>query len=334
VHIPAGAAILTARVVMPGLIDAHSYLGCFREAGEPADSVTPEIRVADAFDSSDDAVGRALRAGVTTAGIMPPNTNVIGGQAAVVRLGAPASVVAHSIGIKLSVSADATDVQRNPTSRAGLAMLVQKSLAEAKAGRPVSASTQTRLLTGATPTSLTNRAAALRGLTSGQAMVFIYAPTAADVEMALEILKGLPGTRSQFIHAGDSLNLAGELRSRNAGVVLGPLRFTDSDKTLAQPGKLSRAGVRIAFCTDAPQADPASLRMTAHLAVKNGMDREAALRALTLNAAEALGIGGRTGSITQGKDADLLLLDGDPLALTSRVQAVLSGGKLVYRGSR
>jgi imidazolonepropionase-like amidohydrolase len=334
IRVPSGAAVLTARVVMPGLIDAHSYLGCFRETGETADSTTPEIRVADAFDASDDALARALRSGVTTACIMPPSSSAIGGQAALVRLGRPPAVTVSSMGVKLSVSGDATDTQRNPTSRAGLALLLQKSFAAAKAGRPVSSSAQTRLLAGATPSSMSNRTAALRRITSGQSIAFLHAPTAADVELALELLRGLPDTRIQLVHAGDSLNLAGELRSKNIGIIVGSLKFSDTDKTLSQPGKLARAGVRVAFCTDAPQGDAASLRTTAHLAVKNGMSRERALRALTLDAASALGIADRTGSIVPGKDADLVLLDGDPLNLTSQVQAVISGGKIVYRGSR
>ena len=68
--------------------------------------------------------------------------------------------------------------------------------------------------------------------------------------------------------------------------------------------------MKIAFCTDAPLTDPASLRLSAHLAVHYGMAPEAALHALTLHAAQILGIDSRVGSLEVGKAADIVLLDG------------------------
>ena len=332
--IPAGAAVLRAHTVMPGLIDAHSYLGCYREVSESADSLTPELKAADAFDSTDLAIVRALRAGVTTAGIMPPNSNVIAGQAAVIRLGPTPTVLNDSAGLKISISPESANSQRNPTSRAGIAELLQRSIASARAGRPISGTTQTRLLAGGIPTSLSNRNASLAALAAGKLPAFIHAPGLADAELALQFMEQLPaGASLALLHATDCLDLVPELKNRSTGVavVLGPLRFTDNERVLSQAGKLARAGIPVAFCTDAPVSDSASLRMTAHLAVKHGMQRESALRALTRNAARVLGIDGRTGSIAAGMDADLLLLDGDPLDLTSRVKTVIAGGKIAHQ---
>lgn len=334
VRIPASATVLRAHTVMPGLIDVHSYLGCYREASEPADSLTPELRAADAFDPTDSAILRALRSGVTTAAIMPPNTNVLAGQVAVIRLGRTPIVIKDSAGLKISISQEAASSQRNPTSRAGIAELLSRALVAAKQGRPSSSSSQTRLLAGGIPTSLSSRVAPLASLARGDTSAFIHAPTVADAELALQVMRDAPGARFGLIHPNDSLPLARELKSRGVIVVLGPLRFTDNDRVLSQAGTLARQGVPVAFCTDAPQVDPGSLRMTAHLAVKHGMPRESALRALTQNAATLLGVAGRTGSIAPSMDGDLLLLSGDPMDLTSRVQTVISGGKIAHQEAK
>jgi imidazolonepropionase-like amidohydrolase len=179
------------------------------------------------------------------------------------------------------------------------------------------------------PTSLSERCIALQPVATGAKPAFIHAPEAIDVEAALLIADEFH-LHPVLLHCTDAARIAGALRAHGSAVVLGALKFSDKDRVLENPGKLAKAGVKVAFCTDAPLADPASLRMTAHLAVKYGMSPESAIRALTLSGAEILGMAARTGSIDRGKDADLLLLSGDPLDLTSRVQAVISGGKIVY----
>ena len=332
--IPAGATVLKARTVMPGLIDAHCYLGCYREVSDPADALTSELRAVDAFDPTDPAIVRALRAGVTTAGIMPPNTNVIAGQAAVIRLARVPVVLRESAGLKLSISTESANPQRNPTSRAGIVDLLVQALGAARRGAAIAGTPQTRLLAGAIPSSFSLRVPPLNGFDSGRVPAFIHAPGPADVETALQFAAHARNPIISILHPLGAAALAARLKERKAAAVLGPLKFTDNDRTLAQAGLLARAGVPVAFCTDGPAADPASLRMTAHLAVRNGMGRESALRGLTLNAARILGIDRRTGSIAAGKDADLLILDGDPLDLTSRVVAVISGGQIAHRGEK
>ncbi len=330
---PAGAKVIKAAVVMPGLVDAHSYLGCQNETDEPIDAVTPDIRACDAFDRESPFLRQAVQAGVTTACLAPGNGNVVGGQTAIVRLGATPTLLNGYAAQKLSISLDATNPQRNPTSRAGVAALTRAALVGARDGRPVSSTSQSSLLVGEFPTSLSERVGALKPVCAGHVAVMVHAPTAADVEQALDIASDFK-LKCVLLHANEAYKVADALRGRNIPVVIGPLRFADKDVVLSNAGKLANAGIKLAFCTDAPQCDPASLRMTARLAVKFGLSPDAAVRALTLGGAEALGIAGRTGSIQAGKDADLLVLSGDPLDLTSRVQAVISGGRVVYEAAK
>jgi imidazolonepropionase-like amidohydrolase len=331
-RIPPGTPLVRARVAMPGLIDAHSYLGCLYETDEPVDALTPDLRACDALDLTHPTLQRALRAGVTTAAVAPGNGNVIAGQVALVKLGAAPEILAAYAGQKLSISAEATSVQRNPTSRAGLLELARGALDGARNGRGASGTLQPALMEGF-PTLLDERCRALRPLLAGRVPAFIHAPAADDIESALDLI-GSFNLRACLLHASEAASVCDLLKARQIPVVLGPLRFTDRDRTLANAGMLSRAGIPVAFCTDAPLGDPASLRLTAHLAVKYGMPRAAALRALTLDAARILGAARRAGSLEPGKDADLLLLSGDPLDLTSRVEGVVVNGSLVYGGVR
>ena len=327
--IPSGARRLRAKYAMPGLIDTHSYLGCYYESSEPVDSVTPDLRIADAFDPADPLIKHAIHAGVTTVCIMPSSGNAIGGQAALVHLGQSSEIVRKTAGQKFSISTDAASSERNPTSRAGVVALVRAALEGAQKGRAVSSTSQTSSLAGF-PTNLDQRVQALTPLLRGAEIAFFHPPTADDIENALQILAVFP-LKSCLLHANEGAEVSDQIRRRGLPVVLGPLGFTDSDRTLANAGRLAKAGVRIAFCTDAPLTDPASLRLSAHLAVHYGMAREEALRALTLTAAQILGIGSRVGSLDAGKEADILLLDGHPLELTSRIEAVISAGQYMTK---
>jgi len=87
----------------------------------------------------------------------------------------------------------------------------------------------------------------------------------------------------------------------------------------------------VAFASDAPLTRMEDLRVTAALAVRAGLDRRIALRGLTLTAAELAGVSERVGSIEAGKDADLVVLSGDPLELTSRILRVMVDGRTLYR---
>ena len=167
----------------------------------------------------------------------------------------------------------------------------------------------------------------------GRVPVMFHAPDAIDVENALEFSDEYH-LRPVLLHASDASRLGDTVRSHKSIVILSPLKLDDPNRVLKNGGKLTASGTRVAFCTDAPSTDPGSLRMSALLAVKYGMSPEAAIRSITLSGAEALGIQSKIGSIEPGKDADLLLLTGEPLDLTSRVTTVISGGKVAYEAGK
>jgi imidazolonepropionase-like amidohydrolase len=118
-------------------------------------------------------------------------------------------------------------------------------------------------------------------------------------------------------------------------VVIGPLLTSRSkvelrNRSLTSPGQLAAAGVTIAITTDHPIVPVHFLAYQAAIAVKHGLDRATALRALTINPARIAGIADRVGSIAPGKDADLVIWSGDPLDVQSRVESALIDGTEVY----
>lgn len=121
------------------------------------------------------------------------------------------------------------------------------------------------------------------------------------------------------------------LAEREIPVIYAPLLLSGKDKDLKRPGKLAEAGVKLAFSSLAPRTSACDLRTSAIIATRYGLEPELALKGLTIHAAEILGIAERLGSIEKGKDADLVVFDGDPLELSSRVEAVIVSGQIVYQ---
>jgi imidazolonepropionase-like amidohydrolase len=113
-------------------------------------------------------------------------------------------------------------------------------------------------------------------------------------------------------------------------VVFPPLGPTPREKFLAAPGLLAAQGVEIAFSSAAPATNEHDLRTSAALAAAAGLPRDTALRALTLDAAEIIGLADRVGSIEVGKDGDIVVVGGDPLDLASPIVLVIIDGDVVY----
>jgi len=125
------------------------------------------------------------------------------------------------------------------------------------------------------------------------------------------------------------------LAAKNIPVLIGPLFTTRSKvelrrRSLANPGRLAAAGIEISIITDHPVVPINFLVHQATLSVKEGLDRETALRAITINPARVLGLADRIGSVAVGKDADLVLWSGDPLDVMHRARRVFIGGREVY----
>lgn len=137
-----------------------------------------------------------------------------------------------------------------------------------------------------------------------------------------------------IVHGTEGHLLPELLAAEGIPVITGP-SLGDGPKpelrnmTIENPAKLAGAGVDIAICTDHPETPVQYLPMCAAMAVKGGLGREQALSAITIGAARIAGIADRVGSLTPGKDADIVITHGDPLDMLSRVRMVWIDGRLV-----
>jgi imidazolonepropionase-like amidohydrolase len=137
-------------------------------------------------------------------------------------------------------------------------------------------------------------------------------------------------------HGTEAHLLADQIAAASIPVVIGPL-FTSRSKvelrhrSLANPGKLAAAGVTIAITTDHPVVPIHFLIHQTTLAVKEGLDPVTALRAVTINPASIIGCADRLGSLSVGKDADVVIWSGDPLDVMSRAERAYVNGREIYR---
>ncbi len=137
-----------------------------------------------------------------------------------------------------------------------------------------------------------------------------------------------------LIHCTDGAVIADELAEDMPQVILGPLMGDRGKPELANhdirtPAVLHEYGINFAICTDHPETPVQYLPLTAALAVRGGLSRGEALKAITINAARIIGAEDRIGSVEVGKDADFSLFRGDPLDLTVTPELVCVSGKIV-----
>jgi len=302
------------RFICPGFIDAHSHLGL--HPGELDETVLPisvETSPLGAFDPRCQAATAALALGVTTALLAPGYANLLSGPGAAVKLGRD-SPLSRTASVSISVSTSALLPDRKPTSMPVLLEMVHLALAEAE--------------------QATDQSAPLSQAARGGLPVQVYCDGASSVEQALALVREF-GLRGSVLVPDMPKSLPSLLAGTGVAALLPPLTRVPEDRYLAEPAKLVAAGVPIAFTSMAMGDQAPDVRTSAALAVSAGLAREDALRALTLGAAEILGISDHVGSLEKGKDGDLLVIGGHPLDLAAPVEYAVVDGAVVYeRGAK
>ena len=322
--VPAGMKLLdfSGKDVMPGLIDAHCHIGLsldiFREIDETILAVTPDMQILDAFNPLADDVKKALSSGVTTVLLAPGNKNPVAGQTAVVKLYGKKTkdwVLKRSAGVKFSLRDEALMSDRRPTSRAGLLALIREELNNAKTHKEDKPDLRIEVL---------------KSVIDAKFPVYICAYTIDEIVSALTLVDEYD-LNAVLIGAEQGDEIANMIAERNIPAIYSPLLLFSRDKDLKRVVKMADNGIKIAFSSTAPRTALSDLRTSAITAVKYGLNPEAALKSLTINAAQILGVSKRVGSIQKGKDADLVILNGDPLQPTSTVEMVIINGNIVYQ---
>ncbi len=302
--------------ITPGLIELASQIGLAGNASEQTSSDQMDLSAAAAFDPFDRDSVAALRAGITSAMIIPDPRAPLAGRASVVRTSPTedgrADVVRFDSAAIFSVGAGATNTLFGPTSRAGAMAMIRESVGRARRGE--------------------GDAFVRRSLES-EAGCVVIGQTADDVFTILGPFEAA-GVTPTIVLREETLELAfamdEEIREYGHRFIVGPFALSDRAEVLAGPGALSSYGGMVGFSGGTSADDPDALRRGVALATRYGLDPAAARRALTSDAARIAGVADRLGSIERGRAGDLVVWSADPLRPDARVLAVYVQGRRVY----
>ena len=358
IAVPAGAEVVDAagRWVLPGFVEGLASIGLgdgyeIAEGDETSDPVAAGLRLLDAVDPFDKRFAHVAGAGVTTLMIAPGRSNVIGARTVVVKprgATAEAMVLLEPAGLKLTLGEGPKAAfgakGRLPGTRMGSAYVVRKALLDAseyaRKRRDQAAAAAAAAKKGkggaalpAPPRSLDLEP--LADLLDGKLTAFVECHRADDIQTALRLVDEFH-FRAVLLGATEGSKCAGEIAKRGLPVVvtvmgIGSKRVETKNAGLGNAAALVAAGIKTAIAAEDALGIGAQeeLPLSAALAAKGGLDRAAALRAVTLTAAEVLGVAGRVGSLEPGKDADIVILDGDPFDYRTRVVRVFIDGQTV-----
>ena len=347
VAVPEGVPVVQAEGswVLPGFVEAHAHVGVHEEgmgwagsdSNELTDPVGARFRALDAINPADEGFRDALAGGVTSVVVKPGSGNPIGGQTVALKVWGrivDEMVFAQPCSVKSALGENPKRVygekNQTPSTRLGVAAVIRDALRDAedyRARRAFAASE-------GKPFDRDSDAEVLVRVLDGEVPWCQHCHRADDIATAIRLAEEF-GYRLVVNHGTEGHLIADVLAERDIPVIIGPL-FTSRSKVevnlrdLRNPGLLARAGVTIAITTDHPVVPINFLVYQAILAVKEGLDRETALQALTINPAQILGLDARVGSLEVGKDGDLVVWDGDPLDIMSRARTVVVEGRRVY----
>ena len=347
---PACAEVLDGEggVLTPGLIDIHSHLGLYEDGlgfegadgNEDTDPVTPQLRAIDGINPMDRGFQEAREAGVTTVAVSPGSANPIGGQIALLKTAGRRvddMVLKAPLAIKFALGENPKSVYHDkdeaPVTRMATAALIREQLYKAK--EYFSRKARAEDDPDQDDPDYDSKLEALLPLLWGKIEAHFHAHRADDIFTALRIAKEF-GIKPVIVHGTEAHLVADLLAEEGVPVVSGPY-MTDRSKpeirnlTDEAPGILARAGIPTAITVDHPEIPLRLLPMALMLAVRAGMDKDDALRAVTSVPAKIAGVQKRIGALREGMDADCVLWSGDPLDFASQVQAVWVNGALEYR---
>lgn len=341
-------------VMYPGFVDAHCHIGmwedslCFEgeDGNEDTDPSTPHLRAIDSVNPMDRCYTDAVQAGVTSVCTGVGSANPIGGSFIIMKTYGSKRVdkliVKSPCAIKFALGENPkntyNDRDETPVTRMATAAIIREQLT--KALRYKSDLEEYHRLKGTEDeVSMPDFDAKCEALLplfneKNKLKAHFHCHRADDIFTAIRISKEF-GLDYVLIHCTDGAVIADELAEDHPAVVVGPL-FGDRGKPelhnhdISTPAVLNKNGIKFAICTDHPETPIQYLPLTAALAVRGGLDRDTALRAITINAAEIIGAADRIGSIETGKDADFSLFSGDPLDLTVTPSLVAVNGNIVF----
>ncbi len=333
VNIPANYRVLSAKVVTPGLIDAHTVIGLNGYLNQPHDqmaldggaSFQPELRATDAYNAQELLVEVVRQYGITTIHTGHQPGALASGQTMIAKTwgkNVDEATIIPTAMIAVTLGPGANAQGRSPGTRAKQASMLRAELIKA----------QENLAKTEQPKDLKSQIMAR--VIKREIPLLVTAEAAQDISTAIRIAKEF-NIKIVLDGVADGHLITNEIKASGFPVIV--------HATMARPGgdrsnvsvenasKLRAAGIPVALQSGYEGYVPKTriVLFEAAMAAANGLSQRDALATITIDAAKILGIDARVGSIAIGKDADIAMYDGDPFEFTSHCTGTIINGKLV-----
>ena len=329
--------------VYPGFIDAHCHLGLdgwgigFEGAdyNESGDVCTPQLRAEDSFNPQDPTVKHAAKAGVTTVATGQGSANAVGGTWIAVKTTGDCvddMMIKNPIAMKCALGENPKRCYKDKgnCARMSTASVIRNMLFRAKeylAKKEAAGDDVFR------KPAFDFKCEAMIPVLKKEIPLKIHAHQANDILTAIRLAKEFDVLLT-IEHVTEGHLIADKLENCPYPLAVGPTlthatKFELQNKSWVTPGILAAKGCHVSIITDSPVIPQEYLPLCAGLAVKAGMDPFEALKAITINPAEHIGVADRVGSIEVGKDADIVIADGDPMVSDTAIKTVFINGEVV-----
>ncbi|MBL6692138.1 MAG: amidohydrolase family protein [Pseudomonadales bacterium] len=331
VRIPRDAETIdvSGKVILPGLVDTHSHVG-ETSGADWSGPIQPEARVLDSINVRNAGFKRALAGGITTINLMSGSGHLMSGQTIYVKLREGNSIEAIAYkredgevdgGMKMANGTNSRRDSPFPGTRAKSASLVRQKYIAAQEYR-----NKIERADG-DPEKMPERDLTMEALIEvleGKRIVHFHTHRHDDILTVLRLQEEF-GFRVVLHHVSEAHRVANEIAAANVPSSIIMLdspggKLEEQYVDIQNAPVLEKAGAKVALHTDDWITESRHFLRSAGLAVRAGMSREEALKAMTINGAEMLDLEDRIGTLEKGKDADFVILSGDPLSVYTRVE--------------
>ena len=334
----------SGKYVFPGMVEAHCHLGmeesAIRQEGddvnEMSDPITPQVRAIDGCNPMDETITNACKAGITTVAAGPGSANVIGGTFIAYKthgISIDEMVIQNPVAMKCAFGENPKRVYHDSRikTRMNIAALLRETLMKTKeymAKKEAANGDVTKM------PAYDMKLEAMIPVIKKELPLKCHAHRADDILTVIRIAKEFD-LKVTLDHCTDGEVIRKQVKASGYPAIVGPSlthksKFELANKSFATAGVLNKEGILIAITTDSPVIPQEYLPLCAALAMKDGLEEEEALKAITINPAKILGLDDRIGSLEPGKDADLVICTSSVLDTQNIVEYTLINGEVVY----